>query len=162
METVYCRTEREWRAWLKKNHAQQQAIWLVFYKNGNDKQSLDYESALMQALCFGWIDSVIKRIDRTKYVRKFTKRKIKSQWSESNRKRVGRLLNQGLLEPAGLLAVKNAKAYGTWKTQNRLIQSKKLPAGFQRELESNKKANANFDQLAAKLPKAIYNVDFDC
>jgi len=74
MNQLLCKTIEDWRKWLKQNHRHTDEIWLVFYKKGVGEQSLDYGSALDEALCFGWIDSLIKKIDDTKYARKFTPR----------------------------------------------------------------------------------------
>jgi len=74
MDQLLCMHPAEWHEWLSKNHQRQHEIWLVFLKNSDSGQSLTYSDALDEALCFGWIDSLIKRIDDSRYVRKFTKR----------------------------------------------------------------------------------------
>ena len=72
MELLYCKTLQEWRDWLSKNHDKETEIWLVFYKVKTQKESIKYEEAVEEALCFGWIDSVVKRIDDEKHMQKYT------------------------------------------------------------------------------------------
>src|SRR5437762_3505623 len=95
-------TRRAWRAWLEKNHASNPGVWLVFYKEHTGKPSLDYEDFVREALCFGWIDSLIKRLDDNRFARKVTPRKPTSKWSDLNRKRWAELKSAGLLAASGL------------------------------------------------------------
>ena len=101
MKTVDPRTLARWRAWLDKHHASATEIWLVFHKPHTAKPSVNYMDALDEALCYGWIDSLIKRIDDDKYARKFTPRKPDSNWSGTNRKRYAELAKAGRLARAG-------------------------------------------------------------
>lgn len=85
---LYLPTRSEWRQWLSKNHAGVKVIWLVYYKKHTGKPSIPYDDAVEEALCFGWIDSTIKRIDDERYMQKFTPRNLKSEWSDLNIRRV--------------------------------------------------------------------------
>ena len=85
--TLDIRTGQQWRSWLRKHHAASPGVWLVFHKDHTGVKSVPYEEAVRQALCFGWIDSLIKRLDDDRYARKFTPRKPTSKWSDINRKR---------------------------------------------------------------------------
>jgi uncharacterized protein YdeI (YjbR/CyaY-like superfamily) len=87
MKLLYCSTSSEWREWLQQNFDQESGIWLVFYRTASGVPSIEYEAAVDEALCYGWIDSLIKKIDEEKYARKFTPRKDGSKLSESNKKR---------------------------------------------------------------------------
>jgi uncharacterized protein YdeI (YjbR/CyaY-like superfamily) len=102
LETLDVRTLAEWRAWLAKHHQSVSAVWLVFYKRHTGEPTIEYEDAVDEALCFGWVDSLIKRLDENRYARKFTPRKADSRWSTVNRKRYARLLASGRLMPGGL------------------------------------------------------------
>ncbi len=82
-EMVYCATREEWRDWLEGNHDKCKGIWLIYYKKGSGKPRVPYDDAVEEALCFGWIDSTVKRIDEEKYAQQFTPRKPDSGWSES-------------------------------------------------------------------------------
>jgi uncharacterized protein YdeI (YjbR/CyaY-like superfamily) len=148
MNHLLCKTIEDWRKWLKQNHRHAEEIWLVFYKKGAGEQSLDYGSALDEALCFGWIDSLIKKIDGTTYARKFTPRNQISKWSESNKKRVERLTKDGRMTERGLAVVKAAKANGCWDKPDRPQTITQVPAELQAALRQNKKARKNFNQLA--------------
>jgi uncharacterized protein YdeI (YjbR/CyaY-like superfamily) len=102
--TLEIRTRHQWRTWLRKHHASSSGVWLVFYKEHTRVNSISYEDSVREALCFGWIDSLIKRLDHDRYARKFTPRKPTSKWSDSNRTRWAELKTSGLLAPAGLSA----------------------------------------------------------
>ena len=96
------RGRREWRKWLSSHHDSESVIWLVFHKRHTGKPCLAYDDAVEEALCFGWIDSIIKRLDDDRYARKFTPRKPDSNWSSINRRRYADLKSRGLLAAPGL------------------------------------------------------------
>ena len=98
------RDGEEWRAWLAAHHAVSPGVWLVFHKRHTGRESVSYDAAVCQALCFGWIDSLVKRRDDDRYVRKFTPRRARSNWSAANRRRWLGLRSEGLLAAAGLAA----------------------------------------------------------
>ena len=102
MKTLSVVTRDEWRKWLEKNYTTEKEVWLVFYKKHTRIPSILYNDAVEEALCFGWIDSIIKRIDDEKFVRKFTPRKHKSTWSELNKKRAKKMIKEGKMTDAGL------------------------------------------------------------
>ncbi|MFC1760616.1 YdeI family protein [Planctomycetota bacterium] len=153
MEQVYVKTRTAWRNWLRKNQKKNTGIWLVFYKKHTGKPSLDYNDAVEEALCFGWIDSIIKKIDDERYVRKFTPRKATSRWSESNKKRVTKLIKQGLMTPSGLALIKQAKKAGLWAQADRPHIPEEMPRELQLALAKNKKAKRFFDQLVPTYQK---------
>jgi uncharacterized protein YdeI (YjbR/CyaY-like superfamily) len=95
-------TRAEWRAWLARHHDREREIWLVFWKKHTGKPSLPYAEAVDEALCFGWIDSLVRRLDDERYAQKFTPRKDKSSWTDLNRRRFARLVEEGRMTPAGL------------------------------------------------------------
>jgi uncharacterized protein YdeI (YjbR/CyaY-like superfamily) len=95
----------DWRKWLKKNHDREQEVWLVYYKPVSGKSNIDYDISVEQALCFGWIDSIIQKIDEEKYARKFNPRRIDSQWSETNKRRVMKVIREGRMTEAGMAKV---------------------------------------------------------
>ena len=101
MKTFEAKTAARWRKWLTDHHDSATEIWLIFRKQHTGRPSISYEESVDEALCFGWIDSLIKRIDDERYARKFTPRKPDSAWSASNRKRYAALKADGRLRPAG-------------------------------------------------------------
>jgi uncharacterized protein YdeI (YjbR/CyaY-like superfamily) len=102
LELVHATTREEWRAWLARHHASATEIWLVFHKKHTGKPRVPYEDAVEEALCFGWIDSLVRRLDDERYAQKFTPRKAGSTWSESNRRRFAKLVREGRMTAAGL------------------------------------------------------------
>jgi uncharacterized protein YdeI (YjbR/CyaY-like superfamily) len=104
METVFAKDRAEWRRWLAKNGARCEEIWLVFFKKASGKQTVSYDHAVEEALCFGWVDGMKKKLDEECYAFRFTPRKTKSAWSQSNIQRVERLIAQSKMMPAGLAA----------------------------------------------------------
>ena len=112
LPTLEVRNCRQWRAWLKKHHASSAGVWLVFHKAHTGVKSIGYEDAVREALCFGWIDSLIKRLDDDRYAYKVTPRKPTSKWSAINRGRWNELKAAGLLAPAGLAAAPTDNTYG--------------------------------------------------
>lgn len=99
--TVYTRDRAAWRAWLGKHHAAATEAWLLCYKKHTGKPCVAYEDAVNEALCFGWIDGTVKRIDADRYMQRFTPRRRGSQWSATNVRRYWKLLRAGLVTKAG-------------------------------------------------------------
>ena len=91
---LYVKTRSEWRNWLKKNYKSEKEIWLVFHNKSSDKRSVSYEEAVEEALCFGWIDSIVKKIEKDSRVQRFTPRNLKSSYSQLNKERLKKLLKQ--------------------------------------------------------------------
>ncbi len=148
MKRLYVKTSDEWKKWLTKNHDKIEEVWLIFYKKETGKPSIEYEAAVEEALCFGWIDSIIKKIDEERYVRKFTPRKDKSVWSESNKKRVKKVVKDGRMTEYGLEKIKAAKKSGKWYEDVRPDISFNMPTDFEKALKQNKKAKENFEKLS--------------
>ena len=105
------RTRAKWRAWLARHHKSSRGVWLVFHKAHTGVKSLPYEDFVREALCFGWIDSLVKRLDDDRFAIKVTPRKPASKWSDINRRRWMELNGAGLVKPAGLAAAPTANKY---------------------------------------------------
>jgi uncharacterized protein YdeI (YjbR/CyaY-like superfamily) len=105
----------EWRAWLEQHHATSSGVWVAVGKKGGTRTTLTYEELVQEALCFGWIDGVVNRLDADRFKQRLTPRRPGGTWSRSNKERVARLIEQGLMTPAGLAAVEAAQANGSWK-----------------------------------------------
>ncbi len=147
-EELYFTSRRDWRTWLERNHETKKEAWLIFYKKCTGKPNVTYDEAVEEAICFGWIDSILKSIDDERFARKFTPRKPDSNWSESNKKRAQKMIMQRKMTKAGLELVNQAKQRGQW---NHVSQPKKelfVPEYVQDALRSNEKALANFNKLA--------------
>ena len=148
LENLYFTDRSEWRSWLEVNHSLKDGIWFIYYKAHAEMPSVSYEDSVEEALCFGWIDSIIKKIDNNKYARKFTVRNNNSIWSESNKKRVGKLITAGLMTDAGMIKVKAGKKSGKWNEVINIPTFKDLHPEFKIALDKNKTAKNNFYNLA--------------
>ena len=140
--TVDVRTRAAWRQWLARNHASSPGIWLVRHKQHSGVKSMPYEDVVCEALCFGWIDSLIKRLDDDRYAIKVTPRKPTSKWSDINRKRWKQLKAAGLLASPGLSAAPTANSY----VPRPAIPE--LPAYIAEAFKANRKAWQHFQALA--------------
>jgi len=154
MKELYVRNRNEWRQWLATNHDRSVGVWLVFYRKHSSTPTLQYDEAVEEALCFGWIDSIIKKRDDHSYTRKVTPRKPNSHWSQLNKKRVEKLIRQGLMCESGLAKVTEAKESGAWeKSADRPEISFEIPSEFRQALARSNKAKTFFDQLAPSYQK---------
>jgi len=142
LETLEVRTRRQWRAWLARNHTSSPGIWLVFYKRHTGSQSMPHEDAILEALCFGWIDSLVKRLDDDRYAVKVTPRQPASRWSEINRRRWTELQAAGLLTPAGVAAAPTERTYAPRPV------IPELPRYIANAIKSNPRASRFFRELA--------------
>jgi uncharacterized protein YdeI (YjbR/CyaY-like superfamily) len=104
-ETLYVTTPAEFRKWLKANHKAKQEIWLVQYKKATRKPSISYVEAVEEAICFGWIDGLEKSMDTERYATRFTPRRPRSNWTETNKDRARRLIAEGRMTDAGKAAL---------------------------------------------------------
>jgi uncharacterized protein YdeI (YjbR/CyaY-like superfamily) len=100
-ETFYAPSRKEWRAWLKKNHSRKKEVWLVYYNKQSGHKRIPYHEAVEEAICFGWIDSTVKKIDDSRSAQRFTPRRTNSPWSELNKERARRMIKNKKMTGAG-------------------------------------------------------------
>jgi uncharacterized protein YdeI (YjbR/CyaY-like superfamily) len=143
LKTLDARTPEQWRRWLAAHHDSESEVWLVFHRRHTGRASIAYEDALDEALCFGWVDSLIKRLDDGRYARKFTPRRADSIWSTANRKRYAQLKVSGRLMPAGLNRAPTDRRYDV----RRPLPSR-VPQYIQDALRKRPKAWRSFESLA--------------
>ncbi len=143
LKTLDARTLEQWRTWLAAHHESESEVWLVFHKRHTGRAAIAYEDAVNEALCFGWIDSLIKRLDDARYARKFTPRKPNSKWSASNRKRYAQLKASGRLMPAGLNRAPTGQRYDPPRSL-----PAKPPHYIQEALAKHPAALRHFESLA--------------
>jgi uncharacterized protein YdeI (YjbR/CyaY-like superfamily) len=141
---LYVRDRAEWRAWLEKHHASEREIWLVYYKKHTAKPRISYDDAVEEALCFGWIDSIVKTLDGDRYIQKFTPRIDVRKWSPSNLERVKRLLREGRMTEAG----RSKLPPDLTPPPERYSADSPLPEIFADALKENPAASGNFHKLA--------------
>ncbi len=141
-------TERAaWRTWLADNHATEPHIWLIRYKKHTGKPSLPYDDAVEEALCYGWIDGIVKRLDAELYAIRFTPRRRNSIWSDLNRKRAQKMIRAKLMTPAGMREVRAAKENGRWQRAAKPDISLEMPAELLAALAADERAFRNFENL---------------
>jgi uncharacterized protein YdeI (YjbR/CyaY-like superfamily) len=112
---VYAKTRGEWRKWLKQNSHSATSVWLIQYRKKSKVQSISYNDAMEEALCFGWIDSKAKKRDAESFYLTMTPRNPRSRWSKPNRDRAERMMEKGAMMPAGQQLIDMAKNKGTWE-----------------------------------------------
>ncbi len=156
IRSIACKDRKEWRSWLKNNQASDE-IWLIYYKKHTKKISIPYNDAVEEAICFGWIDGQVKRIDDERYMQRYTPRTSKSRWSVSNIERAKEMIKRELMTEKGL------RVFQDGIKNRRIIPSSKnfsVPADLKKALTENKKASHNFKNFApsAKL-HFVYWVD---
>ena len=128
-------TPEQWRAWLEVNHASAAEAWLILYKVKYADQGMTLEDATVEAMCYGWVDSVLKSLDERRYALRYTPRKPNSVWSMSNIRRVEQLTAEGRMADAGLRAVAEAKANGQWDAAIRREQVDVIPEALETALQ---------------------------
>ena len=104
MEPVFFKNSSDFRNWFQQNHEIKKEVWVGLYKKKSGKEGITYEDAVLQGLCFGWIDGLTKSIDDISYMIRFTPRRLKSNWTVTNIAKVERLKKEGLMYPSGLAA----------------------------------------------------------
>lgn len=142
-----------WRSWLEANHAAARGAWLVTWRRGHGPV-LDYEHAVEEALCFGWVDSTAGRIDEARSKLYFAPRKAGSGWAATNKARVERLLAEGRMAPAGIASVERAKADGSWSALDDIEQGI-IPDDLAAALAERPPATKHFEAFPKSVRRAI-------
>jgi uncharacterized protein YdeI (YjbR/CyaY-like superfamily) len=140
-------SQKDWHTWLAANHNQPKGVWLKHAKKSSDKESVSYQGALEEALCFGWIDSQKQAYDSDYYLQKFTPRGPKSVWSKVNVAKVDALIESGRMQPAGTVAVDTAKQSGAWQAAYDASSTTTVPEDFQAALDRDPEAKRFFETL---------------
>lgn len=146
----------QWRDWLSKHHASTSEVWLILHKRHARATSIAYQDARDEALCFGWVDSLVRRIDEERYALKFTPRRADSRWSDVNRKRYAALEAEGRMTPAGLERPPTDRGYGP--RPQRLELPTRLPAYIQEALEGHPPALRQF-KAASRRTAPLFRMD---
>ena len=153
LENIFFRNRDEFRNWLNINHDTNPGIWVMFYKKHMNIDCIKYNELLEEVLCFGWIDSLIKKIDDDKYARKITPRTDTQKWSELNKKKVIELIKEDKMTQAGLHKIDNYLKTGkvVWpvnKSGKKELKENDIPDFIIKELAKNEPALINFNKLA--------------
>ncbi len=153
-EEICPKSEEEWREWLELNHKRKDAVWLVFYKKSNPNFNLSWSESVDQALCFGWIDSTKKTIDKERFKQYFSKRKPKSNWSKVNKDKIKNLIDQKLMKEAGYKSIEIAKENDSWAILD-IVERLEIPEDLEQELRIQKGAMQYFESLNKSSKKVL-------
>lgn len=154
IETFYPKNNKEWRKWLEKNHEKLDSVWVVMYKKASEKPTISWSEAVDEALCFGWIDSIKKKLDEESSIQFFSKRKPKSTWSKINKDKVERLTEAGLMKKAGDKAIATAKENGSWNLLDE-VDALTIPKDLEKLFKAHKGSGVYFDTLSKSVKKMI-------
>jgi uncharacterized protein YdeI (YjbR/CyaY-like superfamily) len=149
------KTREEWRIWLQKNHAKADEVWLVLQKKNSKKTGLRYSEAIEEALCYGWIDSKMNRIDEDTFRQRFSPRRKNSIWSRRNKEMATQLIKDGRMARAGYEAIEDGKRSGRWQKAYSSRITPEVPDALQTALQSSSKAQSNFEAFSNST-KLIY------
>jgi len=147
MKPQFFKTQKDFRDWLTKNHDKETEIWVGMWKKASGKTGLNYDQALEEALCFGWIDGLVNKYNEESYMQRFTPRRAKSIWSKVNVGHIERLTKEGKMMPSGIAAVEAAKKDGRWDAAYDSPKDAKPPKEFFELLSKNKKAEEFYKTL---------------
>lgn len=150
MLTFFAETDHDWKRWLQNNHDSEPEVWLIFYKKHTKKINIDYERSVEIALCYGWIDSILKTVDEDCYARKFTPRQSSSNWSFINRERALKMMASGELTDAGMKTIEEARNTGKWYLKKPATE---MPIELEELLDENIEGALFFSELAPSYRK---------
>lgn len=148
IRTLRVESREAWREWLARNHDSEKEIWLVFPKRHTGRSGVEYEHAIEEALCFGWVDSLVRRLDEDEYARKFTPRRAGSVWSELNRKRYAKVLRLGIVTGAGLALAPPRRSPQEVSAAARARAPAEVPDYIRSAIAANSEAARNFARSA--------------
>lgn len=148
MNPIFFESRNEFRTWLEEHHDTAEELWVGYYKADAERSGIGYGESVEEALCFGWIDGLIKGIDDETYTRRFTPRSPDSKWSKANKERVEAMIEAGKMTPAGMELVEAAKESGEWADAYRLADDHEIPAELEAALRENETAWENFQNFS--------------
>jgi len=148
------KTPEDLRMWLKSNHATKNELWIKIFKKGSKIQSVDWNEAVIESLCWGWIDGIKKSLDEQSYLQRITPRKARSNWSKRNTEHVDRLISEGRMEEPGLVHVLAARADGRWEKAY-TVSEMKVPTDFLLALDNEPAAKQFYQTLTKSSRYAI-------
>jgi uncharacterized protein YdeI (YjbR/CyaY-like superfamily) len=152
-ELHYFKNDKEWREWLHENHKISKGICLIFHKVTSPIESMRWEEAVQVALCYGWIDSTVKKIDSDKRKQTFSPRKDKSVWSKLNKTYIERLITKNLMHESGLVKIETAKQNGSWTSLD-AVEDLIIPSDLEIAFHKNSTAFDNYQNFSPSYRKS--------
>lgn len=153
-EQVEIKSRADWRTWLEANHTRKDGVWLVRYKKHIGENYVDYDTAVEEGICFGWVDSLPRKLDEDRTMLWMAPRKSGSNWSKVNKERVEKLLAAGLIAPAGLAKIEAAKKDGSWTALDK-IEALETPPDLTAAFAKYPHSAANFDAFPRSVKRGI-------
>jgi uncharacterized protein YdeI (YjbR/CyaY-like superfamily) len=152
--SVHPLSRAAWRAWLEANHMRAEGVWMISYKKAAGKPRVEYDEAVEEALCFGWVDSKPGKLDDERSMLYFAPRKGGSGWARPNKERVARLIAAGLMTPAGQAKIDAAIADGSWSMLD-AVENLEIPDDLGAALDAYPAARANFEAFPRSAKRGI-------
>jgi uncharacterized protein YdeI (YjbR/CyaY-like superfamily) len=152
-EHLYFKNAQEWREWLHDNHHTSTGVYLIFYRVDSSFESMRWEEAVQVAICYGWIDSTVKKLDDERRRQMFTPRKAKSVWSKLNKTYIEKLIAENLMHESGLLKIEIAKQNGSWTSLD-AVENHEIPEDLALAFQQNKKAFDNYNNFSPSYRKS--------
>jgi uncharacterized protein YdeI (YjbR/CyaY-like superfamily) len=153
-DSVQPKTRAAWRAWLAKHHGRAEGVWLITYKKATGKPRIEYDEAVEEALCFGWVDSKPGKVDEERSKLWFAPRKARSGWSRPNKERIARLIAAGSMQAAGLAKIEAAKKDGSWQALD-AVEDLVIDADLAAALAAYPQAAQNFAAFPRSAKRGI-------
>jgi uncharacterized protein YdeI (YjbR/CyaY-like superfamily) len=154
LERLEITTRPELRDWLTANHSKTESVWLITWKKADPARHVPYDAVVEELLCFGWVDSLPRKLDEQRSMLLISPRKAKSNWSKVNRDRVEKLIVAGLMRPPGLKLIEEAKARGTWEALD-VVETLSVPDDLEAALAAVSNAPSNFDAFPKSAKRGI-------
>jgi len=145
---IFFENRKTFRSWLEKHHGTSKGIWIIHYKKSSNKNGLNHDDAVIEALCFGWIDSKLKSIDTDRYMLRYSPRKSKSLWSKINKEKAEVLIASGKMTESGFEQIRLAKMHGLWDIAYTNYTKEQLPSDLRQALLKDELAWKNFGNFA--------------
>lgn len=142
------RNRKEWRIWLERNHLSEREAWVIIHKKKSEKEGIKYQEAVEEALCFGWIDSKMQRVDEFRFRQRFSPRKKNSIWSKKNKELSKAMIHLGKMKRSGFEKIDEAKRNGKWDSAYSSKEQMKIPKDLLKALKENKLAWKNFGEFS--------------
>ncbi|MFV5689440.1 YdeI/OmpD-associated family protein [Flavobacterium sp. ZT3R25] len=152
-EHLYFKNTKEWRDWLHQNHHSSKGVYLIFYKVSSEFESMRWEEAVQVAICFGWIDSTVRKMDEDRRKQVFSPRKDKSVWSKLNKTYIEKLIKENLMHESGLAKIEIAKKNGTWTSLD-AVEDLIMPSDLEMAFDKNIVAFENYKNFSPSYRKS--------
>ncbi len=150
---LYFKNAAEWREWLHENHDKAKGVHLIFYRVSSEFESMRWEEAVQVAICYGWIDSTVRKLDDERRQQLFTPRKDKSVWSKLNKTYIEQLLKDNLMHESGLRKIETAKQNGSWESLDQ-VENHTIPDDLAQAFSKNKAAFDNYNNFSPSYRKS--------